>query len=126
MRRGHLVLGLIIAAISLFSYYSVRQTNPVTGQTQHIPITPDQEIALGLESAPEMADQFGALDPDASIQADVAASDDFGYTYGRYELRYEGSPESQKGYYVRVWKRDEQGRWRIVLDTATILPAEEK
>jgi predicted Zn-dependent protease len=73
MRRGHLVLGLIIAAISLFSYYSVRQTNPVTGQTQHIPITPDQEIALGLESAPEMADQFGGLDPDASIQADVAA-----------------------------------------------------
>jgi predicted Zn-dependent protease len=73
MRRGRLVIGLIIAAISLLSYYSVRQTNPITGQTQHIALTQDQEIALGLQSAPEMADQFGGLDPDPSIQADVAA-----------------------------------------------------
>jgi ketosteroid isomerase-like protein len=60
------------------------------------------------------------------IQSDVAASDDFGYTYGRYELQYEGSQETQKGYYVRVWKRDAQGHWKIVLDTTTILPKEEK
>jgi len=73
MRRGRLFLGLIIAAISLLSYYGVRQFNPVTGETQHIALTRDQEIALGLESAPEMAAQFGGLDPDASIQADVAA-----------------------------------------------------
>jgi len=73
MRRGHFVLGLIIAAISLLSYYSVRQTNPITGQTQHIALTRDQEITLGLQSAPEMAQQFGGLDPDESIQADVAA-----------------------------------------------------
>jgi ketosteroid isomerase-like protein len=72
-----------------------------------------------------LAEKSYALESD-SIQAEVAASDDFGYTYGRYELRYEGSQETQKGYYVRVWKRDEQGRWRIVLDTATILPNEEK
>ena len=73
MRRGRLIVGLIIAAISLLSYYGVRQTNPITGQTQHIALTRDQEIALGLQSAPEMADQFGGLDPDPSIQADVAA-----------------------------------------------------
>jgi ketosteroid isomerase-like protein len=60
------------------------------------------------------------------IKADIAASDDFGYTYGRYELTYEGSQETRKGYYVRVWKRDEKGNWKIVLDTATILPKEEK
>jgi len=73
MRRGRLLLGLIIAAVSLFSYYGVRQTNPITGETQHIALTRDQEIALGLQSAPEMAEQFGGLDPDPSVQADVAA-----------------------------------------------------
>jgi len=73
MRRGRLLIGLVVAIISVISYYSVRQTNPITGQTQHIALTHDQEIALGVQSAPEMAQQFGGLDPDPSIQADVAA-----------------------------------------------------
>ena len=72
MRRGRLILGLIIAAISLLSYYGVRQQNPITGQTQHIALTKDQEIAIGLESAPQMAAEFGGLDPDPSIQSGVA------------------------------------------------------
>jgi len=60
------------------------------------------------------------------IKAEVAASDDFGYTYGRYELQYEDSQETQKGYYVRTWKRDAQGKWKLVFDTTTILPKAEK
>ncbi|HZI89324.1 MAG TPA: M48 family metalloprotease [Candidatus Polarisedimenticolia bacterium] len=73
MRRGRLLIGLVIAVISLLSYYGVSQKNPITGETQHIALTRDQEIALGLESAPEMAAEFGGLDPDESVQADVAA-----------------------------------------------------
>ncbi len=60
------------------------------------------------------------------IEADVAASDDFGYSYGSYELKYEGSQETEKGYYVRTWKRDAQGNWKIVLETTTLLPKAEK
>ena len=41
----------------------------MTGETQHIDITVDQEIALGLQAAPEMAQQFGGLDPDPQVQA---------------------------------------------------------
>ena len=73
MRRGRLLIGLIIAAVSLLSYYGLRQFNPITGETQHIALTRDQEVAIGLQSAPEMAEQFGGVDPDESIQADVAA-----------------------------------------------------
>jgi beta-barrel assembly-enhancing protease len=73
MRRGRLLIGLLIAAVSLISYYGLRQHNPITGETQHIALTRDQEIAIGLQSAPEMAQQFGGEDPDQSIQADVAA-----------------------------------------------------
>jgi predicted Zn-dependent protease len=68
MRRGRLLLGLLIAAISMISYYSLRQQNPVTGETQHIAMDVDQEVALGLESAPQMAEEMGGLDPDESVQ----------------------------------------------------------
>jgi ketosteroid isomerase-like protein len=56
------------------------------------------------------------------IKADVAESDDFGYTYGSYELQYEGSQESEKGYYVRTWKRDGRGDWKLVFDVTNPLP----
>ncbi|HET7498982.1 MAG TPA: M48 family metallopeptidase [Candidatus Eisenbacteria bacterium] len=71
MRRGRLLLGLLIAAISVISYYSLQQQNPVTGETQHIAMDVDQEVALGLESAPQMAQEMGGLDPDESIQQRV-------------------------------------------------------
>jgi predicted Zn-dependent protease len=60
-----------IAAFSLFSYFSSRQDNPVTGEAQYIDITPQQEIALGLEAAPQMAAEFGGLDESAADQAIV-------------------------------------------------------
>ena len=47
---GRLLIAAAIAAFSLFSYFSSRQDNPVTGETQYIDITPEQEIALGLEA----------------------------------------------------------------------------
>jgi ketosteroid isomerase-like protein len=54
------------------------------------------------------------------MKADVASSGDLGYDYGTYE---EGA---NKGYYARVWKRDNKGGWRIVMDTATAAPIETK
>jgi predicted Zn-dependent protease len=69
------VFAAIIAAVSLFSYFSSSQDNPVTGETQYIDITPEQEIALGLQAAPQMAEEFDGLDPNESDQAIV---DDIG------------------------------------------------
>ena len=45
----------------------------------------------------------------------ASASDDLGYTYGRF-VRFIGSSEEGSGYYVHVWQRDESGTWRIVAD----------
>ena len=73
MRRGRVLVALVLAVVSLFGYYGVRQFNPVTGETQHISLSRDQEIALGLQSAPLMAEQFGGLDPDGAAQAAVSA-----------------------------------------------------
>lgn len=65
---GRIIIALVIAAISLITYFSTRVQNPITGETQHINITVDQEIVLGLEAAPELAQQFGGLDPDPQAQ----------------------------------------------------------
>jgi predicted Zn-dependent protease len=73
-RRGlgcgvRVLLALAIVGFALFKYFSQTEVNPVTGEKQHIAMTVDQESALGLEAAPEMAAQMGgeadASDPDA-------------------------------------------------------------
>jgi predicted Zn-dependent protease len=63
-----LVIGLVIAAFSACSYYRLSQPNPVTGENQRIDISPQQEVALGLQAAPQMAAQHGGLDPDPRAQ----------------------------------------------------------
>lgn len=68
---GRLILAGIIALVSIISYFGSRQDNPVTGETQYIGITVEQEIALGLQAAPQMAAEFGGLDPDQQAQAQV-------------------------------------------------------
>ena len=68
MNKSRLLIGLIMAVIAIIGYYSKNQINPITGEKQHIDMSPDQEIALGLQSAPQMAQQHGGLHPDARLQ----------------------------------------------------------
>lgn len=65
---GRLIIALIVAAVSLFTYYRTRVYNPVTDEVQHISVSPQQEIALGLQAAPEMAQQYGGLAHDQQAQ----------------------------------------------------------
>src|SRR3954452_4245631 len=58
------VAALILAVIGLVTYFFETQTNPVTGKKQHIAMDVDQEMRLGLQSAPQMAAEMGgAADP---------------------------------------------------------------
>lgn len=66
---GRIIVALIIAAFSILSYCGSRAYNPVTDEEQYVGITPEQEIALGLQAAPEMAAQFGGLDSNEEVQA---------------------------------------------------------
>lgn len=73
-RSGIPVRLLIAGAIVLFSvisYYSMGAKNPITGETQRVAMSPEQEVALGLQAAPEMAAQFGGLLPDRAAQSRV-------------------------------------------------------
>lgn len=66
---GRIVVALIIAAFALISYFGSSEYNPVTDEEQRVGITQEQEIALGLQSAPELTQQFGGLHPDQQAQA---------------------------------------------------------
>jgi beta-barrel assembly-enhancing protease len=70
---GRVITALIVAAVALIGYFSRSAINPVTGQKQHIAMTVDQEIGLGLQAAPEMARQFGGLSSDMAGSAEVKA-----------------------------------------------------
>jgi len=70
---GRLIIGLVMAAFALISYFGSSVYNPITGEKQHVNITEEQEIALGLQSAPEMAQQFGGLHPDEQQRARISA-----------------------------------------------------
>ena len=73
MNKSRFIIALAMVGFALLSYYGVREKNPITGENQHVGLSQEQEVVLGLQSAPEMADQFGGLDPDASVQSDVEA-----------------------------------------------------
>ncbi|CAN5627650.1 M48 family metallopeptidase [soil metagenome] len=66
--RGRLgcgtVIGIAIILFGLVRYFGSTQTNPTTGEKQRVALTAEQESALGLQAAPQMAEQMGgAVDP---------------------------------------------------------------
>lgn len=50
--------------------------------------------------------------------AEVATSGDLGYTVGRYEQtsRADGEPIVNSGTYLTVWRRQEDGSWKVKAD----------
>lgn len=73
MRRGNfkvrLLIGVAIVAFAFIRRCSQQETNPYTGRTQAISLSPQQEIAIGLQSKPSMTQQHGGLHSDNRYQA---------------------------------------------------------
>lgn len=54
-----------------------------------------------------------------AVKADVGASGDLGYTAGTYTMTANdaaGTPMTEKGKYVTVWKKQSDGQWKVVQD----------
>jgi predicted Zn-dependent protease len=64
-----LIVAGIAALIALVGYFTARQVNPVTNETQNISMTTEQEIGLGQQAAQEMIAQFGGQSSDQQRQA---------------------------------------------------------
>ena len=53
--------------------------------------------------------------------AEIAKSGDLGYSYGRYLMIASDSSgiNESEGFYVTIWKKQDDGGWKFVLDTGT-------
>lgn len=71
--KGRLAIAGVVVVLSLLGYFSSASVNPVTGEKQYVGMSIDQEIALGLQAAPEMAQQFGGKSGDPQALAKVAS-----------------------------------------------------
>lgn len=72
MRRGsfkiRLFIGIAIVAFAYLRKCSQQEVNPYTGKKQAVSLSPKQEIAIGLQQAPIMAQQHGGLFPNDNAQ----------------------------------------------------------
>ncbi len=66
-------IGLAIVAFAFIKRCNSKEENPYTGRVQTINMSPEQEIAIGLQNLEDMARQHGGLYPDERLQAFVDA-----------------------------------------------------
>lgn len=66
--KGRLLIGVAIVAFAYLRKCSQQEVNQYTGKTQAISLSPQQEIAIGLQQAPRMAQQHGGLFPNDNAQ----------------------------------------------------------
>ena len=67
--RARFILAAVIALVALISYFGNTSVNPVTGEKQRVAMTPEQEVAIGLKAAPQMAAQMGGLSQNPKARA---------------------------------------------------------
>jgi beta-barrel assembly-enhancing protease len=64
-----LIIMLGFIAFSVIKYYfGQQQVNPVTGEKQRVGLTAEEEVAMGLQSAPQMAAEYGGPYQDQNVQ----------------------------------------------------------
>jgi len=95
------ILGLVVAAVSLFSYFASTSYNPITEKKQHVSISKEQEIALGLQAKPSMERQYGGESRDLAKQAlvkavgnEIVSKSDAAKTDYRYEFHLLADPRT--------------------------------
>jgi len=68
MSGARWIIALVVAAFGFISYCSTTTENPITGEKQHVRMTPEQEVAMGRQLAPQMAAQMGGVSRSAASE----------------------------------------------------------
>ena len=63
-----LLMAGIVALVALVGYCGDREENPITGEAQRVALSAEQEVALGRQAAPELAQRHGGPEPDPEAQ----------------------------------------------------------
>lgn len=86
-------------------------------------LAPNQPTRTGLQEISKMNSEMFSL-PGFSLQwvaTDVVVSEsgDMGYTMGTYTMSWNNSeaiPVTDKGKYLTLWKKQEDGTWKVAVD----------
>jgi ketosteroid isomerase-like protein len=84
-----------------------------------------QQLVTGRDAVrKELEQKPGALTW-KPVAADVSGSSDLGYTYGtgQFQSATANTPP-HTGYYLRVWRREPKGPWKVALDLMVLVPRE--
>jgi predicted Zn-dependent protease len=68
-----LLIGVVFALFGVVNYFGSSSINPVTGESQRVQISAEQEIAIGQQSADQMAQQHGGELQVPELQSYVTA-----------------------------------------------------
>lgn len=98
----HYIIGVVIAIVGFIVYANRTTVNPVTGEKQHVAMSADQEVQLGLQSAPRMAAEMGGEvspdDPEAreveKVGNHVIANSAAGTTPYRFQFHLLRDPQT--------------------------------
>jgi predicted Zn-dependent protease len=66
-----LLVAVAMAVVAVAGYYGSHSYNPITAKILPLRITPQQEVAIGLQAAPAMARRYGGLSSDQQAQRHV-------------------------------------------------------
>lgn len=66
-----IIIGVVMVVFSIISYMGSQEFNEVTGENQYLSLSVDQEIALGLQSAPSLIQEFGGRTRNAQLQSRI-------------------------------------------------------
>jgi ketosteroid isomerase-like protein len=90
----------------------------------------DEEMPI---AGAEAVKKFASENSDTSfsiqwrpLRAYVAASGDFGYTYGAWTEKLNAPDTTIYGNYITVWKKQEDGSWKVLADAGGETPEEVK
>jgi len=94
------------AAYNIYSSRELRLYRP-----NHLPFTAADAISKALADT-SLSFTFQPM------AGDIASSGDIGYVYGKVKATgiYNGQPVNADLSYMRIWKRENDGQWKIVLD----------
>lgn len=84
------------------------------------PISGRDSIYMSMSKGPEVQLRW---EPQEAV---VSALDDMGYTWGTYTATWKGADGKMKtshGKYLNVWRKQDDGTWKVVVDMGNQSPA---
>jgi len=98
-------------AVAAFTMYLAE--NAVQMPSGAAPINGRKDIVAAMASGPDVKLNWEPK------HAEVAVSGELGWTWGIYEAKFmngDGEEVSSAGKYVNVWRKQDDGSWRVIVD----------